>query len=111
MDQRLKEEIIILHAQVCKGLADPNRILILYTLNIAPYAVSDLAEALELPQPTVSRHLKVLRERGMVAADRDGQSIVYSLKDHRIIDALDILRAFMADNLTSQAEIVSAAYQ
>jgi ArsR family transcriptional regulator len=111
MDKRLKEEIIILHAQVCKGLADPNRILILYTLNNAPYAVSDLAEALEMPQPTVSRHLKVLRERGMVAADREGESIVYSLKDQRIIAALDILRSFMADNLTNQAEIVSAAYQ
>lgn len=111
MDQRLKEEITILHAQVCKGLADPNRILILYTLQIQPRSVTDLAEVVELPQPTVSRHLKVLRERGMVTADRAGQSIVYSLKDSRIIDALDILRSFMADTLTSQAQIVSAAYE
>ena len=61
MDLSLREEIFRLHASVCGGLADPNRILILYTLANKPHNVSDLAEVLMISQPTVSRHLKTLR--------------------------------------------------
>ncbi len=110
MDSKLREEVDTLHAQVCGGLADPNRILILYTLADRPRNVTELAEALGLPQPTVSRHLKTLRERGMVLAEREGQSVIYALADRRIIQALDLLRAMLADLLRDQgmlAETVS----
>jgi ArsR family transcriptional regulator len=107
MDNNLRGEINQLHAHVCSGLADPNRILILYTLKDKTYSVSDLANVLGLPQPTTSRHLKVLRERGMVSAQRDGQSVFYTLADDRIIQALDLLRSFLGDNLRTQADLVS----
>ncbi|HSG26019.1 MAG TPA: metalloregulator ArsR/SmtB family transcription factor [Anaerolineales bacterium] len=109
MAKSLKDEINRLHAQVCSGLADPNRILILYTLAIAPHNVSELATSLEIPQPTVSRHLKVLRERNMVHADRDGQSVYYSLADDRIIQALDLLRGMLADSLENQVDLARTA--
>jgi ArsR family transcriptional regulator len=109
MTKSLKDEINKLHAQVCSGLADPNRILILYKLADAPCNVSDLASSLEIPQPTVSRHLKVLRERSMVRADRDGQSVFYSLADERIIHALDLLRAMLADSLENQIDLARTA--
>jgi ArsR family transcriptional regulator len=101
----LKNEINRLHAQLCSGLADPTRILILYTLAEHPINVSDLAAQLELPQPTISRHLKVLKDRGMVAAERDGQSVYYSLPDERIIEALDLLRSVLSDALGSQVAL------
>lgn len=106
MDNRLREEIIRMHAQLCSGLADTNRIMILYTLNNQESNVSDLAELLNIPQPTVSRHLKILRERGMVDSQRDGQSVVYSVSDQRIIEALDLLREVMADNVENQASLM-----
>ena len=109
MSKLLKDEINNLHAQVCSGLADPNRILILYKLAEGPHNVSDLAATLEIPQPTVSRHLKVLRERSMVSADRDGQSVFYSLADDRVIQALDLLRAMLADSLESQVNLARVA--
>lgn len=107
MDTKLREEVNSLHAQICAGLADPNRILILYALKDHEYNVTDLAAALETPQPTVSRHLKVLRERGMVKSARDGQSVIYSIADDRIIQALDLLRAVLADLLKSRSELSS----
>jgi ArsR family transcriptional regulator len=108
MDTNLRNEIDRLHAQVCNGLADPNRILILYTLAENRYNVSDLARTIELPQSTVSRHLKVLRERNMVVAQRDGQSVYYSLADDRIIQALDLLREILASSIESQAALVQS---
>lgn len=102
MADNLREEVVRLHAQVCSGLADPNRILIIYSLAEGPRNVNDIANHMELPQPTVSRHLKVLRERGIVRAERDGQSMNYRLSDQRIIQALDLLRATLADQLKDQ---------
>ena len=105
MSDSLREDVLRMHAQVCSGLADPNRILILYTLAENPHCVNDIASALELPQPTVSRHLKILRDRGIVRAEREGQSINYRLSDPRIIQALDLLRSILADQLNDQVRL------
>jgi DNA-binding transcriptional ArsR family regulator len=109
MDNNLRAEITQLHAQVCSGLSDPTRILILYKVAENPINVSDLAIALEIPQPTVSRHLKVLRDRRMVVSQREGQSVFYSLADERIIQALDLLRAVLSSSLENQAALVRQA--
>jgi DNA-binding transcriptional ArsR family regulator len=111
VDQRLTEEINLLHAQICQGLADPNRILILYMLAENPRYVTELAEMLDVSQPTVSRHLKVLRDRGLVTSTREGNTVHYALRDHRVIQALDLLRAVMADVLAERAELVEAITQ
>jgi DNA-binding transcriptional ArsR family regulator len=111
MDSNLKAEITELHAQVCSALSDPTRILILYKVAEKPFNVSDLAETLEIPQPTVSRHLKVLRDRRMVVSQRDGQSVFYSLSDRRIIQALDLLREVMASSLEDQVALIRSASQ
>jgi len=108
MDEKLEQEITLLHARVCSGLADPTRIMILYALDETPKYVSELAETLDLPQPTISRHLKVLRERSLVTGERDGTAIYYSLTDRRIIEALDLLRAVLHKTLAQQVELIEA---
>ena len=105
----LKDEVHQLHAQLCNGLADPIRILILYSLADTPHHVNELANKTDTPQPTISRHLKILKERGLVVSQRDGQYVQYSLADRRVIDALDLLRAVMADNFKKRAQIAVAS--
>jgi DNA-binding transcriptional ArsR family regulator len=104
----LTEEITALHAGICSGLADTNRILMLYALRERPRNVSELAEELGISQSTASRHLNLLRERGLVTAKRDGQSVINSLADERIIQALDLLREVLANNIQSQAALVES---
>ncbi|MBM3130847.1 MAG: winged helix-turn-helix transcriptional regulator [Chloroflexi bacterium] len=106
MDQRLVQEINRLHAEICGGLSDPKRITILYALAERSKNVMELAEVLALPQPTISRHLKILRERGMVVPERRGANIIYALGDKRIIRALDLLRQVLNDNLAHNARLV-----
>jgi len=102
MDEALEREVNLLHANICQALADPKRILMLYALRDRPMHVTELAEALHVPQPTVSRHLKVLRERQLVAAEREGAGVRYSLADPRVIDALDCLRSVLLGSLARQ---------
>lgn len=109
VSSELEHEVHQLHSRMCEGLADPTRILLLYALAEAPHNVSELADALGSPQPTVSRHLKVLREREMVRAERVGPAVRYTLTDHRLIEALDLLRAVLASRLKSQAALAETA--
>ena len=108
MDKQLIREINQLHAQVCGGLADPKRIAILYAINEKPLSVTELAELLEMPQATVSRNLKILRERGMATPMRQGANIYYSIGDKRIIRALDLLREVLAEDLSKRSVLAEA---
>ena len=105
MDERLEQEVNLLHASICQALADPKRILILYALSEGPRTVTELTEALDVPQPTVSRHLKVLRERHLVSTEREGANVRYSLADARVIEALDTMRVVLLGSLTQQAKL------
>lgn len=103
----LSQEVHQLHAELCSALADATRILLIYALSERPHNVTELVNELSLPQPTVSRHLKVLREHGLVGMVRQGQNIEYSLVDQRLIQTLDILREVLRDSLTRRALLVS----
>ena len=107
VNQTLKQEIIQLEADFCAALSEPTRIFILYALNEQPLNVTEITNELGIPQPTTSRHLKVLRERGLVYSERQGTVVTYHLSDTRIIDALDLLRSVMRERMTQRAKLIN----
>ena len=107
LTQNLKQEISQLEANLCSAFADPTRILILYALSERSHNVTELTNELGTTQSTTSRHLKILRERGLVRTMRQGTTITYELADNRLIDALDILRAVLRDTITAKADLVA----
>ena len=94
----LHTEFTDLHARICKGLADPKRLLILNALRNGERSVSDLCEELDLPQANVSQHLAVLRDRGLAETRRDGQRVYYTVSSAKIIQAMDLLREVMHEH-------------
>lgn len=108
MAESLKEEVVRMHAQLCSGIAEPSRILIIYSLAEGHKCVNDIASELDLSQPTVSRHLKILRDTGILQSERDGQQVYYSLTDKRILQALDLLRGMLGDILKTQAAKINS---
>jgi DNA-binding transcriptional ArsR family regulator len=100
-------EVALLHRYVCEGIGDPKRLRLLYLLAERPRNVTELTEALGAAQPTVSHHLRILRERGLVTSERDGTSIYYSLSDPRILEAIEMMRGFVADLLRQRANVVN----
>ena len=101
----LQSEVNELHANICSALADPRRILMLYVLAEKNLNVSDLAAEIGISQPAASRHLKIMREQGLVQPFRNGASVEYRLSDHRLIDALDLLRSVLRDRLRNRANL------
>jgi len=104
----LTGEITELHAELCAALSDPKRILMLYVLAERTVNVSDLANEIGISQPAASRHLRILRERGLVQAERQGASVDYKLTDQRLIQALDLLRAVLRDRIAHRASLMDS---
>lgn len=103
------EEIALFHQYVCEGIGDPNRLKLLYLVAEKPRNVTELTALLGVTQPTVSHHLRILRDRGLVVAERAGTSVYYSLSDSRIIEAMEILRNFVADLFRAQAHAIGSS--
>jgi DNA-binding transcriptional ArsR family regulator len=63
MNYELREELDLLHAQVCSALSDSKRIMILYLLDEGPKTVTQLMNEMKLPQPSISRNLPARRPK------------------------------------------------
>lgn len=103
------EELTLLHERMCQAIGEPRRLQIIYALHNRPMYVTEIASELDIPQPTVSRHLGVLRQRGLVSTERDGAAMVYKLTDTRIIDIIESMRAILRDVLASQSTLLAEA--
>lgn len=66
-------------AQMGKGIGNENRYRILEAIMKKPRTVGDIALAVDLPQPAVSQHLKVLKSASLVEDERRGQEVFYSV--------------------------------
>ncbi|MGH7658825.1 MAG: ArsR/SmtB family transcription factor [Gemmatimonadales bacterium] len=87
-------------------IAEPTRLRILNCLAAAPLFVSDLQQVLEIPQPTVSRHLGVLRTAGIVRDTPIAQFVLYRLRrrDDASGRMLNTILESLADDETYRQE-------
>jgi len=75
---------IIESADVLKALSHPIRLCIACKLSLYPLNVSQLQGCLEVPQANVSQHLSVLKMKGVIKGERNGNEIFYSLANDEV---------------------------
>ncbi|MCU0479670.1 MAG: metalloregulator ArsR/SmtB family transcription factor [Anaerolineae bacterium] len=97
-------ELELLHSKVCRSVGDVRRLQLLYALEDGALPVNSLVDILGVPQPTVSRHLSLLRQNGLLKTERSGTQIFYSLSDKRVIHILDTMRQVLHEMLEKQTE-------
>lgn len=78
-----------------RALADPTRREIIALLRRGPLASGEIAGHFDSAWPTVSRHLGVLRDAGLILAERHGQQIVYELNTTVVEDLIDHLMGWV----------------
>src|SRR5262245_2030465 len=81
-------------SDVFNAVAEPRRREILTLLADAERSVLDIVDAMELPQPSVSKHLKVLRDVGLVDVRRDGRQMLYRTNAHAVKPLYEWSRTF-----------------
>ena len=82
-------------AELLQALGDPTRLRILSALDTACVPVGAIAEVTGLRQPAVSHHLRVLKDRGLVRAERRGAFIYYCCVSDSLRPALEAVRALL----------------
>ena len=101
-DKRLFE----LHADICQAFSNPKRLEIIALLREGEKSVEQLAKHMGIPKPNLSQHLALLRQKGVVLARREAQSVYYRLADRKIIQACDLMRAVLVERLEKQRAAV-----
>ena len=79
---------------VLQAIADPSRRTMLEMLREQPASAGELADALPIARPGVSRHLRVLREAGLVEVQPDGQRRIYTLRPEALVEVDDWLEGY-----------------
>ncbi len=87
-----------------KALSDPNRRKILHLLRGGDLTAGELAEHFEISKPSVSHHLSILKQAGLVSDERQGQNIIYSLESTVFQDIIAWLMKYTAQESTSPEE-------
>jgi ArsR family transcriptional regulator len=90
-------------ATVFHALADPIRLEIVTYLRQGERCVCEIVPHLNLIQPLVSRHLKILKDAGIVRCRKDGTKRLYSIVDKRIFNVTDALNSELVNVLAKEA--------
>ncbi len=98
-------ELFKLKAELCKTFADAKRLAIINELRNGEKLVGELARSLNIPHAVASRHLALLRNRGVVRPRREGTNVYYSISDPQIVAACDLVHQVLLNNLTKSKEL------
>ena len=100
-----KTDIFELHADLCKTLSNPKRLMILALLAKKEMNVGEIAEVIAVPLSNVSQHLSLLKAQSLVQTRKEGQTVHYSLSDRRIIQACTLIRSVLLDKMKERGQI------
>ena len=110
MKGRLHEERIYeLHAGVCQIMASPKRLKLINTLRDKEMTVGELVRLTGMSKINVSQHLAILREKKIVTARRAGMNIYYKLTNPKVLQACDIMREVLFEQIQEQHQVLERA--
>ncbi|SMP13437.1 transcriptional regulator, ArsR family [Desulfurobacterium pacificum] len=78
-------------AEILKALGHPTRVKIIKYLADGEKCVKEIWQELEIPQPTVSQHINILKNAGIISYKKDGVKTCYKIEDPRVIDIIKLL--------------------
>jgi DNA-binding transcriptional ArsR family regulator len=98
-----------MHAELCKALANEHRQAILHAIGEGEKCVGDLAAEIGISVHNVSQHLRVLKERRLVASRKEAQTVYYRVTNQKFIQACALIRQALVEQYLAQGESLQAA--
>ena len=98
-----------MHAELCKAMANEHRQAILHAICDGEKCVGDLAAEIGISVHNVSQHLRVLKERRLVASRKDGQTVYYHVTNQKFMEACALMRQALIEQHLEQGESLQAA--
>lgn len=94
-----------MQADLCHAMSHPARQQILHILFDRPQTVGEIASITHLGQSTISRHLAVLRQNGIVNSQRNGQEIICSVANPKIAEVCSLMRNVLVDQIEKKSRV------
>jgi ArsR family transcriptional regulator len=104
----MKPQVTIfdLQAELCLAMGNSVRLQIVHLLREGPRRVNSIAEELGIGQATISRHLAVLRNVGILSAQRQGTDVIYQIVNPKITDICETMRTVLAERENKRSEVL-----
>ena len=93
-------------AKVLKALAHPTRLWIAEQLADGEKCVCEFVDQIDADFSTISKHLSVLKQAGIVADDKRGKQVFYSLKVPCVLNFMSCVEAVLKNNASDQAALI-----
>ena len=106
-DQLALDSIAAVKAELFKALGHPARIRILEILSDGPRAVGELQPDVGIEPSHLSQQLAVLRRAGLVTGRKDGNSVIYSIKDPTLSKLLAVAKRLLVNSLTETRDLLA----
>jgi ArsR family transcriptional regulator len=101
------EKIFEIHADICKVFTNAKRLEILNTLMNKEMTASELIKKIGLSKANLSQHMSILKSKGVVLSRREGVNIYYRISNPKIIQACDLMREVLLEQLQEKGKMVA----
>ncbi len=101
-------EIYEIHAEFCRALANPKRLMIISLLKDKKLTVGELATALDLTVSNISQHLKVMKNYQILSSEKVGHKVYYYLTDMRLVKTCEKIREIISDQYMKRRDIFTS---
>ena len=103
------QQVFKLHADACKALANEHRLAILCALSEGEMSVGDLAAEIGISVQNASQHLRLMKERCLVSARKEAQTVYYSVTNVKFLQGCALIRQALVEQHQAQGECLLAA--
>lgn len=101
-----EKQIYEAKAKILKAIAHPTRLWIVDKLSHSTCCVCEFVDEIEADFSTISKHLSVLKEAGIIVDEKKGKNVFYTLKTPCILRSLDCATKVLKDQLKERQELI-----
>lgn len=102
----MEDQIYIYHAEMCKVFSHPKRLELINLLRDGEMSAGELREKLGLTPANLSQHLAMMKERRILISRKEGNMIYYRIANPRLIQAFDLLREILFEQIRQDATLI-----
>ncbi|MBI4283645.1 MAG: winged helix-turn-helix transcriptional regulator [Chloroflexi bacterium] len=102
----MEDQIYAYHAEMCKVFSHPKRLELIDLLRDKEMSAGELGERLGLTPANLSQHLTMMRERHILTSRKEGNMAYYRIANPRLLDAFDMLREILFEQIRQDAALI-----
>ena len=102
----MEDQIYFYHAEMCKVFAHAKRLELINILRDKEMSVGELSQRLGLAIGNLSQHLTMMRQRHILASRKEGNVVYYRVTNPRLLEAFDLLREIMFEQIRQDAALI-----